>query len=67
MSKNELEIKLEAMVDANCLEDVLNVLGEICREKCSHIEGNWQDYALAKAWQHAAKHIDKAAYHARGL
>jgi hypothetical protein len=59
MCRNELENKLESLIDANCLEDVLGVLGEICRDKCSHIEGNWQDHALAKAWLNAAKHIDK--------
>lgn len=48
-------------VDRASMEGVLTALEEICFEKADHVESNWGDSALAKAWERVAKAIQKAA------
>jgi hypothetical protein len=59
----EAEAILEGFIDAFGLQNVLNGLACICSAKADHIEGSWQDYALANAWEKAAVHIMNAADH----
>jgi hypothetical protein len=52
--ENEPAVQLEAMIDKYSLAKVCDMLAGICGEKASHIEENWQDYPLAKRWDHAS-------------
>jgi hypothetical protein len=49
---------LEEIVDASTLGKVIQALSHLCWEKAQHIEENWQDESLAKAWRDAAKKIE---------
>jgi len=42
---------------------VLNGLSYICSGKSGHIEANWQDKRLAKAWEKACVHLMNEAEH----
>lgn len=42
--------RLESYVDHVGLANVLYALEFICEAKASHIEENWQDRGLARAW-----------------
>lgn len=55
----KLAEKLEDLVDANNLVDVINALSQVCHEKAQHIEENWQDKRLAKTWETAARKLDR--------
>lgn len=57
---NELEMTIEKLVDQHSLCLVLSKLVDICHGKAQHLEENWQDKNAAKAWDSAAKAIDKA-------
>ncbi len=46
---------LEGMVDRYSLSDVFGMLSDICNEKAEHVETNWQDKPLAKAWEQNAE------------
>jgi hypothetical protein len=52
---------LEAIVDRNSLPEVLEALSQICYEKAEHIETNWLDTELAKAWRKAGEIVLKAS------
>jgi hypothetical protein len=52
--------ELESMIDANGLSWVLDHLCDICHAKAEHVQSNWQDAHLAKAWERAARTIDAA-------
>lgn len=45
-----LETVLEPIIDESSLEEVLQVLVNICDEKANHIRKNWQDHTTANAW-----------------
>jgi len=57
---SEAMVQLEAMVDRVGLRNVLHALEHICGAKAYHLESNWQDKAMAKAWEHAASHVAKS-------
>jgi hypothetical protein len=59
MSDRDDITELELMVDKHSLGGVLQMLAEICNEKASHLESNWQDRETAKVWQRDAAKIDK--------
>jgi hypothetical protein len=59
----QTEAALEAMVDKFGLATVLNGLSCICSAKADHIEENWQDKRLAKAWERACVHLMNEAGH----
>lgn len=42
--------ELEAMIDANGLDNVLSAMREICYAKANQIAVEWQDVAQAKQW-----------------
>jgi hypothetical protein len=46
--------QLEALLDKTSLHEVLDMLSEICSEKQEHVQTNWQDKNLAKAWGRCA-------------
>ena len=48
---------LEAMVDRYGLARTLEVLGDVCMGKASHVEETWQDYGLARAWGLAGSYM----------
>jgi len=52
-------LALEMMLDKHTLEIMLDRLSELCFAKAQHIEENWQDKALAKAWSKAGIAIGK--------
>jgi hypothetical protein len=53
--------EIEALVDRTSVRDVLIALANVCGAKAAHIEENWQDTRLSKAWEKAAKKIDSTA------
>lgn len=61
MPQDDLEV-IERIIDRVGLHDTLALMAEICREKASHIDTNWQDTRLAQKWDRAADAIDKVAY-----
>ena len=52
---SEAMVRLESYVDHVGLANVLWALESICDAKAQHIEENWQDKALARAWQLEAR------------
>lgn len=56
----QLQEKLEEIVDRTSLQLVLQALEQVCYEKHQHVLLNWQDKDLADAWYAAAKAVDKA-------
>lgn len=46
--------RIEALIDETSLAEVLGAISQICDEKASHIDDNWQDKRLAKAWDRAS-------------
>jgi hypothetical protein len=64
---NELQNQIEALVDANSLEQVLEGVSAVAFLKAEHISTHRQDRTLAAAWEASAKLLDKAAYAARGI
>jgi hypothetical protein len=51
---------IERMIDNIGLEGLLATVSEICYLKAQHIEENWNDTALARAWSRAGQIVDKA-------
>jgi len=52
---------IERAIDANGLQETLQMLSSICWEKASHVLTNWQDKKLASAWEKAATAIERAS------
>lgn len=46
--------QLESLIDSYGLPVLLETLGQIAGEKAGHVAENWQDRALARAWDHCA-------------
>ena len=42
---------LELLIDAAGVQNVIEAIGEICCGKAEHVETNYQDRELAKAWR----------------
>lgn len=60
MSKIEdLEIKMESLIDEYGLEEVVRALGTICHAKADHVQSNWQDRGLAKSWAKRGMLLDQ--------
>jgi len=53
--------EIEQMVDKVGLSKFLFMLAEVCNEKAEHVQVNWQDRNLAKAWESDARAIEKIA------
>ena len=51
MNNSEYIDVLERCIDANNLQETLQMISTICWEKASHALTNWQDGALAEAWE----------------
>lgn len=49
--QTDLEYQLEQMIDEKGLPAIVGMLLDICDQKASHVEENWQDKNLAKQWQ----------------
>ena len=58
MTKQETQDVLEGMVDANGLDEVIDMLSDVCGEKADHISTNWQEEGLAKDWRKASYYIN---------
>jgi hypothetical protein len=58
---------LELLIDRRGLEQILQQIADICAEKAVHIQGQWQDAALAQQWDGVALAIAKTAAKAVGL
>lgn len=51
--------ELETMMGSVGVNDMLSLMADICAEKAEHIRSNWQDDALAKAYDRAGKALDR--------
>ena len=58
MTKQETQDALEGFVDANGLDQVIDMLADVCGEKADHISTNWQDEGLAKDWRKASYRVN---------
>lgn len=58
--------EIEAIIDANGLDEVLNTIREICYAKANHIAVEWQDVAQAKLWLVKGIKVNQAAMGVRG-
>lgn len=58
-NRNAAKDQLEAMIDKSSLNDVLDMLAEICHAKADHLRSNWQDEPAAKDWDRAGNRINK--------
>jgi len=45
------------------LAEVLQMLADTCREKAAHLRSEWQDEITARAWERAARSLDRAITH----
>lgn len=59
MTRNEMKDQLEALIDGSSLDDVLEMLVEICHEKAEHLRCNWQEEAAAKQWDRWGNRIGR--------
>ena len=50
---------LEDLLDANSLDDILELLSDICHDKAEHVSSMWQDDNLSKCWIKNAEIINK--------
>ena len=60
LSKEQITT-LEQFVDSSSLATVLDALSTIAFEKAEHIHTNWQDRALARAWESAGQKLALAS------
>jgi hypothetical protein len=60
-------VALESVIDRHGIENVLMAISEICGGKAEHIESNWQDRTLAKAWLTLEGAVGCIVPKARGL
>jgi hypothetical protein len=65
VEKTVLE-QFEEAIDRGNVASVLDVIVTVMREKSAHIAENWQDAALAIAWDQSASVVEKAAAKLRG-
>jgi len=61
LKANQDRDTIESLVDYYGLENVLQLLGEVCSAKSDHILENWQDENLADVWDRATSAILQAA------
>lgn len=50
---------LELLLDTVGFSNLVSALENICREKSSHIQANWQDEYAAKVWDNRANLLDR--------
>jgi hypothetical protein len=48
---------LERIIDDRGIAEVMMMLVHICDEKACHVEENWQDADLAKAWRRLSDNL----------
>ena len=56
----ELAYEIESIVDRNSMARVLDLLAIMCAMKAEHIQSNWGDRNLAKAWTQLGEKVAKA-------
>jgi hypothetical protein len=56
---DNLDDTLEGLVDKHGLQNIVDSLMDICFAKSEHVLSNWQDKALARAWEHNAKQFGR--------
>ena len=56
--QSPIEYVLESYMDSYGLTSTLNLISTICHAKAEHVRTNWQEQALAKAWERNAELID---------
>lgn len=61
MTHNDKET-LELIIDQHGLAGIFDAIADICHEKASHIESNWQDRLTARAWDSAGKKTAKLSH-----
>jgi hypothetical protein len=59
--EDDLDYKLEKLVDATSLAKVCDMLSGISGQKAEHIRENWQDAPLARKWDAASTRLHKLA------
>jgi ribonuclease D len=63
MDSNHKEIKneIESALDRIGATDFANLLCDVALEKAEHVQTNWQDRDLSRAWKRYAKAAEKLA------
>tara|TARA_R100001082_G_scaffold44092_2_gene23405 strand:- start:6275 stop:6538 length:264 start_codon:yes stop_codon:yes gene_type:complete len=65
LKANQDRDTIESLVDYYGLENVLQLLGEVCSAKSDHILDNWQDEKLAYFLDIATSNILQAAFNVK--
>jgi hypothetical protein len=53
--------ELEKLIDRHGLTSVIDRVVDICHEKADHIQVNWQDRVLARAWTKCAVALERSS------
>ena len=59
ITANEYQDTAEGYIDSAGLQNALGELAEICRCKAEHLRADWQDDTTARAWDQAARQLDR--------
>jgi hypothetical protein len=54
-------VKLEELIDATSVRDVLEAISMICIDKSTHIRDSYSDFLLAEKWDKAGIAVRKVA------
>lgn len=57
-----LQEKVEALVDAYSIQDVIQAIVETAYLKAEHLRTNWQNEGSAREWEAIAKELDRFLY-----
>lgn len=55
------ERDLEDYIDEHGVAKLLGMIVNVCAEKADHVQDNWQDRTMARAWREGAALIEDAA------
>ena len=58
---NRLNERLEELIDLFNLQDVVEGLAQVSRDKADHLRTNWNDRTTAQGWDRAANRLEKVA------
>jgi hypothetical protein len=59
--------QLEEIIDSHGITNVLEAIEQVCYEKAEHVQSNWQDRPLAKAWEKVATKLGVAIVASRNI
>ena len=61
LSPEDIQDSIEALIDKNSANFVLNCIVQIAHGKADHLRENWQDENAAKQWEKLASKLETLA------